>query len=368
MLHLCLAGEAGADEALRDRCAHVEGVVLDRRGGGLWRTRARVYGWLALGRPIWVSEVTSRTFAERARALVTRWRPDILHIGYPVMAQYAPRGLSRAPRLLIEPDPGVHAAQGFRDSTEGLRRLLRTLDVLAWRRYSRLAASRTDVTVVFTEKDRRAMSETLPSGTRLAVIPLGTLIPATALDPRGRPPPHLIFVGNFTHPPNVDAAIRLAGRIFPRLRQGRQELTLALVGHDPPPAVRSLAGAGVDVQADVPDVLPYLDRACVVVVPLSSGGGMRVKVIEAVAAGKAIVASPMAAEGLELLGGVHILLAESDGDFCRAVECLLDDGEARARLARSAREWALANLDWRSGVDRYELLYAELLAGEAPAR
>ena len=102
--------------------------------------------------------------------------------------------------------------------------------------------------------------------------------------------------------------------------------------------MRELAGDDVVVTGRVQDVTPYLDRAAVVVAPLRLGGGTRVKVLEALAAGKAVVASPLAAEGITQCDGEHLLLAESDEEFADATTRLLDDPDARSALGRRARE------------------------------
>jgi glycosyltransferase involved in cell wall biosynthesis len=110
-------------------------------------------------------------------------------------------------------------------------------------------------------------------------------------------------------------------------------------------------------------VLPFLDDANVVVAPLRRGGGMRVKVMEALAAGKAVVASPLAAAGLDVTHGQQLLLAERDDEFASLIVNLLNDPAERRRLAESARSWAATNLDWRRPVAAYEALHDRLLAG-----
>jgi glycosyltransferase involved in cell wall biosynthesis len=116
----------------------------------------------------------------------------------------------------------------------------------------------------------------------------------------------------------------------------------------------------VVVTGGVPDVTPYLDRAAVVVIPVRMGGGMRVKVLEALAAGKAVVASRLAAEGLDVVHGRQILFAESDREFADATVELLLDVERRASLAAGARAWALENLGWDRVISAYENLYDSL--------
>jgi glycosyltransferase involved in cell wall biosynthesis len=118
----------------------------------------------------------------------------------------------------------------------------------------------------------------------------------------------------------------------------------------------------VRVTGEVPDVTPYLAAASIVVAPLRMGGGMRVKVLEALAAGKPVIASGRAVEGLPVTDGKQVILAESDEEFCRAADWLLRHPDERAGLGRRARQWAVANLGWGKSVAAYEALYATLLA------
>jgi glycosyltransferase involved in cell wall biosynthesis len=194
-------------------------------------------------------------------------------------------------------------------------------------------------------------------------IPIGTVLPERPLDPLGRPPPSIGFVGSFIHPPNTDAAVRLIGAIFPRLRAQFPKLLLYVVGDGPPAWVREMAGENVFVTGRVPDTSSYLDRAALIVVPLRLGGGMRVKVLEALAAGKAVVASSLAVEGLGVTDGEQVVLAETDQEFCDAIGGLLRDPERRVALARRARAWACANLGWENSVAAYETLYTSLITG-----
>jgi glycosyltransferase involved in cell wall biosynthesis len=138
---------------------------------------------------------------------------------------------------------------------------------------------------------------------------------------------------------------------------------LYLVGDEPPKRIRRLATSDIIVTGRVPDVTPYLDSAALVVAPLRLGGGMRVKVLEAIAAGKPLVATPLAIEGLDLVNGEHLLLADSDEQFSEALIQLLTDADKRVSLGTRARAWARVNLSWEKSIARYEELYEDLLTG-----
>jgi len=113
----------------------------------------------------------------------------------------------------------------------------------------------------------------------------------------------------------------------------------------------------------VADTWPHIEAAAVVAAPLRMGGGMRVKVLEALAAGKAVVATPRAVAGLELEPGTHAVVAEGDDELADGLADLLEDPDRRRRVGAAAREWANADLDWRHTVSAYERLYDSLGRG-----
>ena len=140
------------------------------------------------------------------------------------------------------------------------------------------------------------------------------------------------------HPPKREGGAWLA-LIFPSVG-GASEGIAAARRVDPSAEILALAGDGVAVEGDVPEVLPYLDAAAVVAAPIRSGGGMRVKVLEALAAGKASRRDPVALGGLEVEDGEHVLIAETEAEFSAALVELLQDETRRVAIATGARRWA----------------------------
>jgi glycosyltransferase involved in cell wall biosynthesis len=199
----------------------------------------------------------------------------------------------------------------------------------------------------------------LAGETPIERIPFGTDLVGRDLGP-GEPDGGLLFVGDFVHPPNVDAALRLATSIFPGITRSHPACVLYVIGNAPPRNLVAAAPPGVIVTGWVPEIETYLERAAIVVAPLRQGGGMRVKVLEALAAGKALVASPLAAEGLDVLDGVQLKLAESDLEFIQAITTLLDDDAERRTLAATASSWARRNLSWSASIEAFLNLYADL--------
>lgn len=353
LVYLAARGEPAVEEEVSSLCARVEHVEHTRSTG---RVRPKLA--LLRGVPTWASEVADAGFASRVQSVAREWKPEIVQIEYPVMGRYLPAlEACPAPRVMTDYEGSV---RDLREWHGPLGRITRALDDRAWRIFERRVMERVQAVIVFTERDRRALGE-LGAGARIVQVPIGTLVPPAPLDAAGAPPPGVLFVGNFTHPANTDAALWLGRTLFPPVRAERPDARLAIVGPVPPPEVQALAGGGVVVTGEVPEITPYLEDAAVVAAPIRVGGGMRVKVLEALAAGKAVVATPLAIAGLELTPGEQLEVVGDEAAFTRAVIRLLADEAERRALGARARSWASENLGWAASIARYEELYDSLL-------
>jgi glycosyltransferase involved in cell wall biosynthesis len=167
------------------------------------------------------------------------------------------------------------------------------------------------------------------------------------------------------YPPNEDAVLWFADRIWPSLRQRWPDLVFQIVGTRPTARVIALAGrAGIEVTGEVPDVRPYVEQALAFVVPLRSGGGTRLKILQAMAMGCPVISTRLGAEGLNVNDGDNILFAEQPADFAARIEDLKSSPELASRLTGSARALVLQRYDWQSCLGALDHLYRELLSAE----
>jgi glycosyltransferase involved in cell wall biosynthesis len=360
LLALRGADEPPLDDSLKARCDVVREIARPSREAGGFAGDVRVALALTRGTPMWVSRWSVPAFHTAAAELGAAWRPDVVQAEYHVMAQYFAAIPGRPARVLRQLEPGAATAAERGKARRGLGRTIGALDRWAWRRYESSAMRQADVVATLTQRDRATLAP-LAGRTPLVVIPLGVPLPERPADPCGRRPETILFVGNFIHPPNVDAAERLIRSVFPLVRRAVPTAELRIVGPDPAGALRAIASAGVTVTGEVPDIREQLEDAGIVIAPLRSGGGMRVKVAEALAAGKAVVATALAAEGLDVRTGRQLVLAETDQDLAEAVVALLRSPGQRAELAGRARAWALSALGWERPVAAFETLYGSLL-------
>jgi glycosyltransferase involved in cell wall biosynthesis len=180
------------------------------------------------------------------------------------------------------------------------------------------------------------------------LVPNGVECAAYRSLPAGRDQgsPVLLYVGAMSWAPNVSAAKFLAQEVLPTVRDHHPDARLQIVGRDPAPEVRALGNLpGVEVTGTVPDMLPYLGGAHLLAVPLESGGGTRLKILEAFAAGLPVVSSEVGCEGLGIVPGEHLLVANR-AQFAEQVLAVLGKPAWGERLARQARELVRKQYDW----------------------
>jgi sugar transferase (PEP-CTERM/EpsH1 system associated) len=211
------------------------------------------------------------------------------------------------------------------------------------------------------ERDRDVLQRWNPRAS-VHVVPNGVdteyFHPEPAVEPE---PGALVFTGTLTYPPNRDAALFFAREILPRIRAALPAVTWYVVGTAEPHLTASLAAEpGVVCAGHVEDVRPYLQRAEVAVVPLRAGGGTRLKILEAMAAGRPVVSTSLGAEGLPFRDGLEIRRADSATAFASAVVELLRDPAAARRMAAAGRQAILGRYDWYRIAEDYRALLLEI--------
>jgi glycosyltransferase involved in cell wall biosynthesis len=219
-------------------------------------------------------------------------------------------------------------------------------------------------TCVFAASDRDAEMLAPDLGrTPVVVIPNGVDTDAFA-PPEGQPEPgSIVFVGALNYAPNSDGIGYFLREIFPLVKGQHPGVRLSIVGGGVPAWLREFRDPSVQVTGYVKDVRPYVHRASAVIVPLRAGGGTRLKVLEAMAAGKAIVSTSIGCEGIQVRQGESLLVADSAQEFADRLVSLLKDPEAARGIGARAREMARALYDWRVIGERIEEAYASVIAG-----
>lgn len=233
--------------------------------------------------------------------------------------------------------------------------------------------------VVVSERDRDELLMLNPT-LKIAVIPNG--VDTYAFRPRPtRRVPALLFVGNYEYAPNVDAALRLAHEILPEVQKRLPDVRLWLVGNAPPPELKALQQphpltpspsnregeqenlyldkAVIRVTGRVPDVRPYLARAGAFVSPLRLGAGIKNKVLEALAMGCPVIATPLSMDGIHVQNGHDALVADGAA-MIEAIVQALEDTNLQAQLSVNGRKLIEQQYSWDSVGARYEQLYKDI--------
>lgn len=357
-------GEVEAVERLRAEGFDV--YAADRRrprtAAGRWRRRARLAAaWLS-GTPwraAWFAEPGVQRILDR---LAEEERFDVAVVEDSAMAGFRlPAG---TPSVLTEHEVLRPRKPSWRPGPpSGWARW--AWSELDWRRRYRFQHrmwQRFDRVLAFTRRDAETIVELCPNlAGRVTASPFGLAIPAEAGGAREEADT-VVFSGNFTHQPNRDAARWLAEEILPALRRQRPKARLCLVGNAPPREVMEMAGPAIEVVADPPRVEPYIESAAVVIAPVRTGGGMRMKVLQAIAAGKAVITTPRGTEGFDRFGEeVPLRCADTAEGLAAAAAELLDDEGMRLDLGRRAREFAERHCSPAAWALRLEAAYREAI-------
>ena len=227
------------------------------------------------------------------------------------------------------------------------------------RRWEPRYAGRYDRCTTVSESDRQLLLAANPR-LRVDVVPNGVDTHLYQPLPANNGAPALLFIGNMSYLPCVDAAVYLVRDILPHIRRAGRDVELWIVGADPAPQVLQLAGDGVHVTGRVPDIEPYYARARVSVVPLRAGGGTRLKILESMALGRPVVATSIGCEGLDVAGGEHLYIADDAEQFANYVVRLLSDAGDYARVVGNARRLVVERYDWDAIAARLLSIYEEL--------
>ncbi len=213
--------------------------------------------------------------------------------------------------------------------------------------------------IAVSDADARAI-QSLYGASRVAAVPTGVDV-EYFLPPRDIPPVQdLVFVGAMDWRPNIDGLKWFISRVLPLVRARRPRCSLAVVGRGPSAEVRGLAERDkhIHVTGTVHDARPYLWESAVSIVPLRIGGGTRLKIYEAMAAKVPVVSTSVGAEGLDTRDGENIAIADSPREFADRCLALLDDRDARRRMAANAWEILAACYSWEVVSRKFEQLLA----------
>jgi glycosyltransferase involved in cell wall biosynthesis len=173
--------------------------------------------------------------------------------------------------------------------------------------------------------------------------------------------PSLLFIGKMNYQPCVDAAIYFCEEILPLIRKRIDNVEVWLVGREPDARVLKLNNTYIHVTGLVESVIPYYKRSIVTVVPLRSGGGTRLKILESMALNRPVVSTTIGCEGLDVVDGDHILIADEPNKFAEKVIQLIENKTLREHIKQNARCLIEDRYDWDQLANNLIQVYSSML-------
>jgi polysaccharide biosynthesis protein PslH len=275
----------------------------------------------------------------------------------------SPPGEKRPPLVVDSHNIDYDLARQYARAGGGLTR--RLYAGVNWRKLRReeLGTYRdADGVCLCSATDEARLLDEVP-GARTTVIPNAADVEYYQPRPSDPPPDGrtVVFFGLLSYVPNIDGVTCFLQDIWPRIAEAHPQARCKIIGGSAPPSLQALAGPRVELTGFVPDLRPHLAGAAAVVVPLRLGGGTRLKIVEAMAMGKAIVSTTLGAEGIEAVAGRDLLIEDQPAAFADAVIRLLSEPALAARIGQSARQLAVERYAWSGAARALESFYRLIL-------
>jgi len=334
--------------ALEKYCAGVYTVIRDESKGIMGENLPRS-----------ISFFYTPEMINKLESVLAEVRPDLVQIDFLVMSQYV-NHVGNVPAVYTEHDmSNVNFEQSFHD-----RDLPEKMRFIEWNklvRYEREILTKYASVVVLTGRDQQLLHEFAP-GLKSIVIPTG-------VDTAFFTPIHsanrnatILYVGHYRHYPNYDAVRHFVKDILPRITREIHNARFLIVGSGMRKDLMELSSDNVAVIGEVEDVRKYFFESRVFVAPVRLGGGIKGKVLEAMAMGIPVVASREASTGIRCVPGRDVLVADTDAEFAAHVIALMQDSDLYSMVAKNARLVVEDVYDWRKIAARQSAYYDSLLS------
>lgn len=231
------------------------------------------------------------------------------------------------------------------------------------KKYEIMVSKNADAVFVCSEDDKKLLAAFGIAEEKIHVIPNG--VDCEYFHPQEAPEMEssLVFTGTMDYHANVSGIVYFVKEVFPLIIEQMGDAKLYIVGKNPAPKVQQLAGSNIVVTGAVDDIRKYIAAAKIVVVPLLVGGGTRLKILEAMSMSKAIVSTSLGSEGIDVMAGDNIAIADDAKKFADDSVRLLRDTEARNKMGKSAFEFVRSRYDWACVTDIMSGVYENLADG-----
>lgn len=345
--------------SMRELCANIE--VISRSGSVLFK--AIRHPLRRLTQPKRSCYSYSTEYEEKLKSLLGRERFDVIHFEGPWMGQYLDL-VSEGRTVLDEVD--VHSMVAYRQLQYVKHSFHKAYAWFEWAKCQTFelgACQRADLVLTRSEKDRRFLQGYLP-GLRVEILPpwFEGLEQFAHISEEPAEEKSLLFLGSMNRTRNVEAALYFYEKVLPLIREEIPQVKFYIVGSSPTEKVQQLAkDKNVVVTGYVKDIGPYYERCAVFVAPILVGGGIIVKTLNAMSAGRPVVTTRFGNEGIEAIPEQEIRIADSPEEFAQKTVELLTCHSLWRRIATGGRKLVRRNYDWEKAMQRLERAYFALV-------
>jgi len=320
-----------------------------------------------LWEPYYVSKYRHPGMFRLIRRLTREESYDIVRFEFAYMGQYV-GSVGGGRTVLHEIDVTFRPAyRRYRRAGTVIKKAVAFVEFCRWARYEPRVARRFDRVICLTEQDRMLL-ERLTKGKNVEYVPLAFDTPGEVPLFGTREPQSLVFVGSYSHRPNVDAALWLMSEIYPALLRKFPLSKLLVIGPHPPGEFRAFPGRfpGISILGFVDDVNLYLGKCGVFVAPLRFGGGVKTKILSAMAQGIPVVTTKVGIEGIDGILPDTALVGESTERLVEHIGYLFEHPATAERMGRTGRDLIRKHYSWESVIERFEGIMDRMVGEKKP--
>jgi len=312
--------------------------------------------------PYTVNWTKSYDMHSKIKRLAQRFHFDLAHFDTIGLAEYI-RDIGSISKVLnhhnIESDMMLRRAFNERNL---LKKTYFLLEASKLKKYEKRFCPKFDYNIAVSELDKKVLKKTV-GNINIAVVPNG--VDTNYFQPYRKNIKNntLIFCGRLNAYPNEKGLIYFCKKVWPLLKQTIPQLQLRIIGRNPPKRIKKLASSqiGIEVVGYVDDIRPYVAEAEVYVCPIWDGGGTKLKILDALAMGKAVVATTIACEGIDVIPGKNVLIADTPIEFLEHIEILLQNSELKDKLGYHGRQLVEERYSWLIVGKKLNEVYSEVI-------
>ncbi|MBF0557315.1 MAG: glycosyltransferase [Nitrospirae bacterium] len=346
----CLSEERISDYGpLADFCEEV--ICIERRRNIFRDLPPFLFG----SKPFNFVRFSSVVFSNALKELLKRKSFDLIQIEFSMMWQYADI-FKGVPAVLDAHNIESEIVKQIGNTQKNpVMKLLYVLEKRKLIRGEAAAWRGCDICFAVSESERTVIVSHADPG-KVYTAPNGVDCTRFEYAPKSRAGKQLLFIGGMDYLPNADSALYLIEQIWPLVRAGQPDARLEIVGRNISKLRMSHATENIGFHENVPDILPYFRDADLLLVPLRSGAGTRIKILEAMAAGLPVVTTSKGCEGIEARDREHLMVADTPADFAGAIRKILGDPGLRSSIIQNARRLVETKYSWEKIVTDMEKL------------